>query len=42
MTQEEVGQALGLSRKTVGLKLQQFMDRARALLGVGAAEDATP
>lgn len=42
MTQEEVGQALGLSRKTVGLKLQQFMDRARALLGAGAAEDATP
>jgi RNA polymerase sigma-70 factor, ECF subfamily len=33
MTQEEVGQALGLSRKTVGLKLQQFIDRARALLG---------
>jgi RNA polymerase sigma-70 factor (ECF subfamily) len=38
MTQEEVGQALGLSRKTVGLKLQQFIDRARVLLG--AAEDA--
>jgi len=38
MTQEEVGQALGLSRKTVGLKLQQFIDRARALLG--AAEGA--
>lgn len=38
MTQEEVGQALGLSRKTVGLKLQQFIDRARAFLG--AAEGA--
>jgi len=38
MTQEEVGQVLGLSRKTVGLKLQQFIDRARALLG--AAEGA--
>lgn len=32
MTQEEIGQALGLSRKTVGIKLQHFMERARSLL----------
>ncbi|HVE87288.1 MAG TPA: sigma-70 family RNA polymerase sigma factor [Myxococcales bacterium] len=40
MTQEEVGQALGLSRKTVGLKLNHFVERARALLG--SAPGSTP
>ena len=33
MTQEEVGQTLGLSRKIVGIKLQHFIERARTLLG---------
>lgn len=32
MTQEEVAQALQLSRKTVGIHLQKFVQRARALL----------
>lgn len=32
MTQEEVAQALQLSRKTVGIRLQKFVERARTLL----------
>jgi RNA polymerase sigma-70 factor (ECF subfamily) len=32
MTQEEVAQALQLSRKTVGIRLQKFIQRAQALL----------
>jgi RNA polymerase sigma-70 factor (ECF subfamily) len=32
MTQEEVAKALGLSRRTVGTRLRQFLERARAYL----------
>lgn len=32
MTQEEVAQALGLSRKTVGVRLNRFLEEARTFL----------
>ena len=42
MTQEEVAGAMRLSRKTVGLHLQKFLSRARALLGDELAQEAKP
>jgi RNA polymerase sigma-70 factor (ECF subfamily) len=36
MTLEEVSEAVGISRKTVGIKLQRFLEDARTQLGSGA------
>ncbi len=38
LTQEEVAQVVGLSRKTVGVRLEQIRERARALAGVERLE----